>query len=979
MNHCGKCNNPCAADHTDASCVSGHCAYRCSEGFVDLNRDLVNAPADGSKPDGCEYECTYKSAYDDNCDGEDDDCDGDNDEDVDLTADVNHCGACNNKCNAPNADNYCFRSQCNWQCEGEGENEVCSEHLICKPGFYDIKKDEPGCEYECELTYGGTEICDYKDNDCDGEIDEDFGDLNTNVNHCGACNHKCDVPFADNTCESGQCKYTCQEGHYDHDLDELNGCEYTCFPKNKCLQDFQGKECACDGEDNDCDGEIDEGFDLLHDPENCGACGHQCKYDFATAICNNGSCQLAGCLDGHYNHNGLDSDGCEVPCTITKNGIEECDDVDNDCDGRIDEETDKTKDVHHCGGCGNDCTNVTQYPEFENQGVTCENSQCKSTGCQPGFYTINENAPCAYQCEFISAIDDNCDDTDDNCDGVPDDGIDKNNDVLHCGACNNNCSDVSQHPELAGSQFSCVSGQCHFDGCDADHYDIDALESNGCEYECIKQSDSDLPDAKGEDSNCDGYDGDLALAVFVDATQGNDTNTGLTPDQPKRTIKEALRIANARNRTQVLIAEGSYQEQVSLVNGIGLYGGYDHGFRTRSRFGNPRVAANIYKSIIQGQEGTTIPGAAVIADNINNATVQGLSLQGISTQNAGESVYGVYLRNSNNIELTYNEIRAGNGGDGINGSNGNAGNKGQSGARGTNGCGNCSSGGNGGAGGFSTTGGLQGGKGGKGGYNDDNAEAGEHGYYTSNGGAGGNKASFTCHGSGGDGGIGQDGLTGIHGDGGNGYGLLNNQLLWEGKSGVQGKQGNPGAGGGGGGGGSGTSDRKAACGTVGTACMAAHTCNPDRGGGGGGGGQGGQGGSGGQGGQGGGASFGIFIVDSEGTFIGYNAIYPGKGGKGGNGGNGGKGGEGGEGGEGGNRGDDSGPGGNGGKGGKGGTGGAGGGGSGGMSYAVARNKDATAKQNLYNAGTPGQGGLGGENGNDGQPGYQDGNTYLFTK
>ncbi|RMH45090.1 MAG: lipoprotein receptor, partial [Deltaproteobacteria bacterium] len=31
---------------------------------------------------------------------------------------------------------------------------------------------------------------------------------------------------------------------------------------------------VCDGRDNDCDGDVDEDFNLMADPANCGACGN---------------------------------------------------------------------------------------------------------------------------------------------------------------------------------------------------------------------------------------------------------------------------------------------------------------------------------------------------------------------------------------------------------------------------------------------------------------------------------------------------------------------------------------------------------------------------------------------------------------------------------------------------------------------------------------------------------------------------------
>ena len=42
----------------------------------------------------------------------------------------------------------------------------------CLPGFVDVDPAVPGCEYACVPTADPTEICDGKDNNCDGRVDE---------------------------------------------------------------------------------------------------------------------------------------------------------------------------------------------------------------------------------------------------------------------------------------------------------------------------------------------------------------------------------------------------------------------------------------------------------------------------------------------------------------------------------------------------------------------------------------------------------------------------------------------------------------------------------------------------------------------------------------------------------------------------------------------------------------------------------------
>jgi hypothetical protein len=81
-----------------------------------------------------------------------------------------------------------------------------------------------------------TEICDNKDNDCDGMVDEGNPDG-------GAT---CTIAGLKGACAVGT--MMCQTG--------ILTCTQTVFVTNE----------SCDGVDNDCDGDVDEG------PINCGTC-----------------------------------------------------------------------------------------------------------------------------------------------------------------------------------------------------------------------------------------------------------------------------------------------------------------------------------------------------------------------------------------------------------------------------------------------------------------------------------------------------------------------------------------------------------------------------------------------------------------------------------------------------------------------------------------------------------------------------------
>ena len=252
------------------------------------------------------------------CDGRDNDCDGQIDEDFDLQLDVNRCGGCDTICSLAHAQERCIAGEC-----------VVGS---CEARFVDANNNAAdGCE--CGLNI---EACDGQDNDCDGEIDEDFS-LQTDVNHCGACNVMCNVA-AREVCMNGRCMVSnCPSGFADANGNQGDGCECAIRP-----------EVCGDGIDNDCDGLTDEGFNLQTSAEHCGGCNMACDLQHAEERCVNGSCAVDACDAGFADANGQVGDGCE--CAIQG---EVCDGADNDCDGAVDEDPDACGAESYCweGAC----------------------------------------------------------------------------------------------------------------------------------------------------------------------------------------------------------------------------------------------------------------------------------------------------------------------------------------------------------------------------------------------------------------------------------------------------------------------------------------------------------------------------------------------------------------------------------------------------------------------------------------------------
>ena len=67
----------------------------------------------------------------------------------------------------------------------------------------------------------------------------------------------------------------------------------------------------CDGNDNDCDGQADEDFNVMTDVGNCGQCGIVCENTNATNSCVAGQC-IPSCSSGWASCDANGRNGCET-------------------------------------------------------------------------------------------------------------------------------------------------------------------------------------------------------------------------------------------------------------------------------------------------------------------------------------------------------------------------------------------------------------------------------------------------------------------------------------------------------------------------------------------------------------------------------------------------------------------------------------------------------------------------------------------
>jgi hypothetical protein len=263
------------------------------------------------------------------CDGKDNDCDGETDEDwkKGLASDLGKpCTVGVGEC----------RNTGVMICTPDGKATVCS----------------------AEPKPSSQEICDKKDNDCDGATDEDF-------------------PFLGEPCTVGIGE--CQNSGVI--LCSPDGLTEVCSAKPK-----SSSPELCDGKDNDCDGLTDEGFNL----------GAPCTVGV-------GECQVTGVIVCATD---LGKAVCSKAPLLPQPEI--CDGKDNNCNGETDEEPEAS--LSCTTPPQNFCLNQTTLRVYSSSGF-CSQSICTynfiDTQCSYGCKEA-ECQSCTPNCQYKECGNDGC-------------------------------------------------------------------------------------------------------------------------------------------------------------------------------------------------------------------------------------------------------------------------------------------------------------------------------------------------------------------------------------------------------------------------------------------------------------------------------------------------------------------------------------------------------------------------------------------
>lgn len=454
--HCGACGIACGAQQR---CEQGVCV--CPTGQTRCDGKCVVLSDNAEHCGGCGKACDNGNLC---CDGQ---C-------VDAQASADNCGGCGLRCQ--NAS--CQKGQCIPTCEND--TTFCSGQCV------DTKTNPShcgGCGKACsgKPCFNGTCGCKTDEALCDGVC---FA-VKSNPRHCGGCNNTCQ---GGKTCVNGACKCPEELGafcngecvNFENNAAHCGGCGKACAQGQACVKgtclacpsqnDLCPKTSVCCVKPRQCHPTTGACLNLQDDSKNCGAVGTVCD---AYSTCTKGKCQCitgvqrrcypttvpsvlrSPCRQGVQtckSDGTWDNPQCSDAIVAT---TELCDNIDNDCNGSVDDGVKPPSPSTRCSSLFGVCAGAKEV-------------------CLKGAWTCDVGVMSGYEAKETS-----CDGKDNDCDGQIDEDPDVRKPCL-------NTKGVCAFP---GAYRICINGvlsSCKAPAyesietrCDGKDNDCDGLTDNG--------------------------------------------------------------------------------------------------------------------------------------------------------------------------------------------------------------------------------------------------------------------------------------------------------------------------------------------------------------------------------------------------------------------------------------------------------------------------------------------------------------------
>jgi hypothetical protein len=340
--------------------------------------------------------------------------------------------------------------------DGDGYGDASVSTTTCDGALVGYVSNDTDCnDADGAINPGVTEICDGIDNNCDGNIDEGLTFITYYADADG--DGYGDASVSTTTCDGAPVGYVSN----DTDCNDADG---AINP---------GVTEICDGIDNNCDGNIDEGLTFITYYADADGDGYG-DASVSTTTCD-------GAPVGYVSN---DTDCNDADGAINPGVTEICDGIDNNCDGNIDE----------------GLTFITYYADADGDGYG--DASVSTTTCDgaPVGYVSNDTDCNDADGSINPGVTEICDGIDNNCDGNIDEGLTF---IIYYAD-----ADGDGYGDASISTTTCDGAPVGYVSNDTDCNDADGAINPGAEEIC-----------DGIDNNCDGNidEGLTFVTYYADA------------------------------------------------------------------------------------------------------------------------------------------------------------------------------------------------------------------------------------------------------------------------------------------------------------------------------------------------------------------------------------------------------------------------------------------------------------------------------